>query len=115
MKSFVRRSKSLDDKISAEEVELLEKKKEMKELLKERRRTKVDGGEIQMLLRVKLPRWQSSKAEVDHTEVSEVEVHWKGTEEGQVSARNVAEEEESSGTKGIRCDTRLQVLPGHGD
>ena len=33
----------LDDRISAEEVALLEKKQAMKELLKERRRTEVEG------------------------------------------------------------------------
>ena len=58
----------LDDRIWAEEVEPREKKQAMKELLKERRRTEVEG-------------WrdangsQSFEAEVDHFEVSEVVLH----------------------------------------
>ena len=41
-RKFLPRDLGLDDRISAEEVELLEKKQAMVELLKERRRTKVE-------------------------------------------------------------------------
>ena len=58
-------------------------KKEMRVLLKGGQRTNVEGGEIQILLRVRLLRRQhlshSSKAEVGYSNAPDSEVNWKST------------------------------------
>ena len=75
----------LDDRVWAEEVELLEKKHAMKELLKERRRTKVEGWRDTVAAEALLRRQQlglkAPKRELTIPEVSEVGVHWKDTEQ----------------------------------
>ena len=83
----------LDDRISAEEVELLEKKKEeeeMRELWSQRRRTKVEGwrdtdAEGEVTERAASGS-QSSKAEVGHSNVPEAVASWKCTGRNQMSA-----------------------------
>ena len=50
--------RGLDERISVEEVELLGKKQAMKELLKERRKTKVEEWTDTVLPGVRSPRWQ---------------------------------------------------------
>ena len=80
---FCQEIKDLDDRISAEEVELLDKKKEMRELVQERRRTKVEGwrdtdaaeGEVAQKAAF---RSQNSEAEVGYSNVPEAEVSWHG-------------------------------------
>ena len=92
----------LDDRIWAEEVEPREKKQAMKELLKERRRTEVEG-------------WrdangsQSFEAEVDHFEVSEVVLH-----RSQESFGHVAEKE-SCGAQRVCRNTGLCVGTSAGE
>ena len=69
----------MDDRISAEEVELLEKKKEMRELSKERRRTKVEGWRDTDAAEVKLLRRQHLGLKAPNRRLAEPEVSWKGT------------------------------------
>ena len=79
----------LDDRVSAEEVELSEKKEGDEGALM---RTKVDGVRGVGCCRewrhsegsIGVPKSQSSKAEVGHSDVSEGGVNWKGAWEDQI-------------------------------
>ena len=78
----------LDDRISAEETELFEKRMEMEEFLQDRRRSKVVGcrasdGFESGVARKAASRARGSNAEVGHSNVPEVDVNWKGTREDQ--------------------------------
>ena len=70
-------SRVFDERISAEEVELFGKKQTMKELLKERRKPKWRRGETQLLLGVRLPRWQQLDLEAPKRRVISFCSEWE--------------------------------------